>query len=376
MFMRNVFIVVCMLFSACKLFSQQLSRNLNLLRPGDVMNVKEIPFITADSVGLGVVWDFSNVDVNSCKNSYQERIYLDIDSVLHYSTPYADKQYALKGDTLFCTGYTAKNIQANHILADAERIFPVFYGDSVESAFYSEGFYSQKLHFVGYGHTHRKIIATGRLILPEVDTLRNVLLLYENSVLGQRLSAHGDIKSYGKSRCHAADSIINALEKDSIKWQVEIWSWYAAGYRYPILKSTRNTIIERDSKRVHFEKSYFYPPEEWEFASQDKDNEEEKIRIEAENDYWDEIAEINIPINYTYSIQGNLLEITLELEAAAEIELIAATHEGYVLARTPRETIPAGTIYRQLDVSSAQPGIFIFTAIVNGRAKSSKIIKP
>lgn len=357
------------------LFSQKLTVKLNLLRPGDALQVREIPFISADREGQGLVWDLSKEDYNSYRNIYNEYIYLDTDSVLHYSTPYADKTYALRGDTLLCTGYSTKNLNAEYFLADEERAFPVCYGDSIESIFYGEGFYSQKLHFVSYGHTKRKITSTGKLILPDADTLRNVLLLYESSVLGQCLSTQGGIKSNGNSQCYATDTIINRLENDSVVWHVDTWSWYASGYRYPILKSIRNCIIERDSERMHFERSYYYPPEEWVLAEVDRENEEERIRLQNEKDYWDEVSEDAISVDYTYSMCGGILEVNLELGETSEVELIAATQQGYILARSPKETLPAGSVVRRLDVSSAQPGIFIFSAIVNGRVQSSKITK-
>lgn len=373
--MKNTLLAIIVILYACQSFSQCLTAGHNSLRNGDILSVKEIPFLNIDKSGTGVIWDFSDNDFNTYGKTYKEYIYIDADSIYHYITPHADKRFLQKGDTLLCTGYSTNNIEVSHMLPDAERIFPVSYGDSMQSMFYGEGFYSQKLHFVGYGAVKRKIVAVGRLILPDADTLRNIVMLNESALLGQRLSSNGSIKANGDSARYEPDSVMYLLESDSVKWHVETWSLYAAGYRYPVLKSVRNSIVKHETEKTHFEQSYYYPRAEWELALPDEDNEEERLRSMSEE--WFADSYVNTTPDYTIEsvMRGGYLEVTIGSDEEIEVELIAATQQGYILARTPKEILTQGTAVRRLDVSSALPGIFIFTAIINGKSNSTKVTK-
>lgn len=370
--MKYYLLTIFVFLLSCTMSSQLLTQELNSMRVGDVLKAKEIPFLSPGKQGANVSWDFSNM--NLCPyNTSKEYVRLDTDSVLHYVTSHGERFFRQQADTLFCTGYSGDNIEVSHLLPDRERVYPFCYGDSIESFFYGEGYYSQKLHFVGYGQTKRKIESFGRLILPDVDTLKNVLLLHESARLGQKLSSLGEIKSNGDSLCYLPDSLLGRLESDNVTWHLDTWSWYVAGYRYPVIKSIRNSIVQKSNERVHFERSFYYPPEEWELSETDEANEEERRRM-ADTE-WYLTKDGNDTINYTYTMRGGFLEVSLVLDETSEVELIATTHQGFLLARTPKETVQPGTVLRTLDLRNTEPGVFIFTLIVNDKLSSQKITK-
>lgn len=363
---------IAFLYSVCAA-SQSLTSALNSPRNGDNLIYYSIPAVQTDSAGKGVIWDISNISVGG--KGERESFAYNKDSLLVYVTPHEQRRLYIKNDTVLCMGYATSNLEVSNLLPETEVIYPFCYGDSISGLFYGEGFYSNKLHFICYGMKKRKIDAAGSIILPDGDTLHHVLRLHESAWLGQKLSSSGSIKSHGDSLRFLPDSLLSRLETDSVTWHTETFTWYAAGYRYPIMKTVRNNIVHSDRKSLHFESSCYYPPEEWDFSLPDKDNEEMRMLLEKEDGMRRANSSQMPNCRYTCTMRGNILEVSLELDGSAEVELIAATQQGYILARTPKEILPKGTAVRRLDVSSVQPGVFIFTAIINGQPSSTKVTK-
>jgi hypothetical protein len=121
-------------------------------------------------------------------------------------------------------------------------------GDSVEGYFHGRGTYCNRIALRNYGHYHTKVVKQGSMILPEGDTLRNVLLVHTERIEGEQY--HPDI--YHDSLCvYTIDSVMTRLQTDSTLATIHIDRWYAPGYRYPILKkrqecedSTENSAEE------------------------------------------------------------------------------------------------------------------------------------
>lgn len=86
-----------------------------------------------------------------------------------------------------------------------------------------------------YGTYKTKADALGKLVLPQGDTLRNVIRLHTERHVGT-IIVPIDTMQY-RIPAFTVDSIVRHLAPDTAKVREDEYRWYAEGYRYPILEA-------------------------------------------------------------------------------------------------------------------------------------------
>lgn len=387
--MRNTSLIVILLLcalGACPLSGQVLTRSLNSPRSGDVLNKRVIQYISPCATGHDAVWDFS--DASELDEEVREAYTGSLDSLLTGVTQYSAYGYRLLGDSLMCTGYAAPNLQVEYLRPQLSVRYPVAYGDSIASLHYGEGMYSHKLYMAVYGDSWCKADGEGVIVLPGGDTLRNVLRVHEHAQFGQRLSPSCGILSLGDSTVCSSDTILSRLSTDTVTWTMDCYRWYAAGYRYPVFETVETDIIREGQSFPNSRSTYYLPTYEQAYLERDPENEElrellaqasrrqeETYSAEKGDDTSSDAA--NLPFSYSssFSGDGSRLDMDFSFEGDCEVQFQLSTVQGYLLARTPKRTVSAGTVRKTFDLSSARANVYMLSVMVDGNYYTLKVTK-
>lgn len=357
-----------------------LQQENNLFRDGDAVLKQELHYKHPGRSGKNVIWDFSELAL--LNRGYQEQYIGSIDTLLTRITPTSKYKYKLVGNSLFCIGYKTPTLQIKYLLPELYCRYPMYYGDSIFSLYYGEGKYSHTVNVSTYGRSIKKVDASGTIIIPDGDTLTNVLRIYDSLHIGQCFSAYQDILSCGDSTRYSSDSILYRLSHDSITWQVDSYRWYAPGYRYPIFETIHTSIISTGVPTRHFNRSYYYPPEEQKYLPEDNENmniRDSIIMWETSNPspIFNSLKDSKMKQNYVFNHyideEENTLRIELLLKEDASVELLLCSLVGYCLEHKRYNSASQGIHIEYFNISSLAPGNYLLSLIVNDEIRNIKI---
>ena len=90
---------------------------------------------------------------------------------------------------------------------------------------------------------------------------------------------------------------------------MEIWRWYASGYRYPIFETIKSTTYKVGTPYEHFTTSFAYmPSEQYYDLPHDAENQRQREIKQQEKDWKkerDNKDTPNIPIDYQIQVYNN-----------------------------------------------------------------------
>ena len=112
----------------------------------------------------------------------------------------------------------------------------------------------------------------GCLLLPDTDTLRQVLRVRRDQYIGQTYYANRHSTPCIDSIPHLSDTIQVWLQRDPATWHVVHCQWYAPGYRYPVFETFENSIYKSGILHKHFNTSFYYPLTEQQYLKDDPEN--------------------------------------------------------------------------------------------------------
>jgi hypothetical protein len=155
--------------------------------------------------------------------------------------------YRQQQDSLQATGYENSTTFMEYKVPELRMHFPFKYGDTLFSYFVGQGQYCHRLPLAVKGYTRVQADAEGELKLPEFETVKKALRVHT-------------LRHYTETG------------KDSMEMTLDIYSWYAAGIRYPVFESVKSIVSrlmkkqkDSDTKNVKdttiFTTSFYYPPE-------------------------------------------------------------------------------------------------------------------
>ncbi len=134
----------------------------------------DVTVITAKT--QDAVWDFSHAELDG--KDFRQTCFLWCDSTGTYvniSEKGTRACHDLQGDTLIITGYHNSLTRMEYDEGEAWLRFPMAEGDSLTGFFHGRGTYCDKLAMRAYGRYRTKSERLGTMVLPDGDTLRNVL---------------------------------------------------------------------------------------------------------------------------------------------------------------------------------------------------------
>ena len=237
----------------------QIDYATNIPRDGDrlVRKQVEMPIIQySDSM----LWDFSSLPL---KNSCSELRYISLnDSVLVRVEGRENTSFVYAPDGMKMVSSCGQGKKLDYALAERRIRYPMGYGDSISCYFYSEGTSGGTSFLRQAGVTSVAVVGSGRLITPDCDSLRHVLLTQYKRVGTTELGGDFDrsLSISLDSTLLSRDSIGHMLRNDSITHLHEVYSWWAYGYRYPILESERIVSFYKGQPADSVKVTYYVSP--------------------------------------------------------------------------------------------------------------------
>jgi hypothetical protein len=357
-----------------------LRSELNLPRTGDVIVKQQVEYKDPGRTGENVLWDFGSLQpVNpEYKLAYvplrprRDSLYVlgcDTFKVRNvqegelligreHRTMY---YYRMKDSELSCLGYENQMSRMHYLDPLPAMHFPMNYGRRTEKPYRAECQYAQVLM-----STHGKITleadASGMMILPSGDTLKNVLRIHSLQTI-------------------LSDSIA-AMDSIHIDTQIENHKWYVKGYRYPVFETVK-TIHRQDSVKDVFSTAFFFPPQEHYYLDDDSENLAVLDSLAQEDtpsgDAQQQSMSQWLKENFSYNFYPNPVVFTLYIEyhlaEAAEVGISVYNSATGISRHIPVGMKQAGYYYESFDCASLPPGTYVLAFNVRGEAVSNVIIK-
>jgi hypothetical protein len=366
----------------CSVSSQHvLEGELNMYRPYDIIVKQQVSYKDPGRTGPNVLWDFSALSVEN--DAYELSYTTDNDTIITGTEHLTRYHYTLQNDSLLLWGFDSPTTQVKNIQPELLLKFPVNYGETSQSCYYTHGKYGNRLEVDLMGTIETTADAFGMMILPDKDTLRNVLRTRTLKYIAEEtvpISKRYYDKTETPLQIHP-DSIAKRLNTDSLLFITETFRWYEKGYRYPIFETIRSWEQHNESEAYHFlNTAFFYPPQEHYYLDEDEANRELLENREQEaggsdgsntpSDPWTELS---------YNIYPNpvtaILAIEIYLPQTAHIHIQLRNTMGLILLEEEKGSHPVGTCDFQSDLSAIPVGNYVLDIWLNEHLVSEIIMK-
>jgi hypothetical protein len=327
---------------------QTLNSRRNYFRPGDVIIKQQVEFKDPGASGKDITWDFSHV--NTINEKYQLVYYNTIKgdtthvTGLEHETRY---RYLLRMDTLWLTGYENRTTRMDYQQPEALLRFPLHYGDTLGVAFAGTGLYCQKIDLAAKGYTKASVDATGKLITPEGDTLKNVL----------RVLRTKEFTDIGTDSANIGTNM-----------RMETYQWYARGMRYPVFETVKTYTLRNDSALDNFSTSFYFSTIKREQLQEDLANANLKD---------DTVNPVDNLINCNTYPNPVATDVTVnyELSVDARVSFLICDVSGRPWANVPARALTAGVQQQRISMSGLHAGDYGLYIKVNDKVYKRTIIK-
>ena len=323
-------------FTVCMTISgQQISQSNNRYRGNDMLEKKQVTLKDFDLNSKNGVWSLEDAEFSkaTCKVEYT----METDTLM--AVERSNRTY-YRQDRNAVTIIGSENVQelVSYDIPETWLRFPMQRGDSVCGYFNGTGSYCEKLFMRRFGTYKTKADATGKMVLPGGDTLRDVTRLHTERYVGTVLAPIDTMEC--KIPAFTTDSIIKHLAPDTAKVHENIYRWYAEGYRYPVLEAKTVTYC---GKRLT-EEMYYYPPEVQEQLVLDEENKAVRARLASEEGNGDgsSLADDGWGRNgghggFNYHVSQNegneTVTVSYSSEKPVKVTTMLANSQGYVYRR-------------------------------------------
>ena len=375
-----------MLIPSVLLGQNVLSLSCHKLRPGDQLQKQQVVYKSPGETGVHQLWDFSQME--SVDEDYRLK-YISINAgtdtvagVEHRTMYY----YYLRGDSLFLSGYENPTTLVKYRKPEVLLVFPFPYGQTFTDYFEGLGNYCGRLGIHIEGKSVVTADALGVMMLPEGDTLRQVLRVHTKKSIIER-SVPMDSLAYLRidtlSFVLNQDSIDYHLSNDSVHWELNTWRWYAKGYRYPVFESVHSTVCKSSKKYTNFSTSFYYPPHEQYYGLEnDSENQDMRNRIEEDIEVFPKnnlsVKEKNgaddEAIHYTYSMNEQGILLNYLLRTPSEVTVGLYDLQGRQLSATKKTFQNKGSYQRQFILRDFSIREFLLRISVGDKVYGEKIL--
>lgn len=362
-----------------------LNNPYNLPRQDDRLIKRQVSCKFPGDPGVSVMWDFSELQITDEHYELKyDTLHKDYWVGREHHTLY---YYCLQNDTLLLSKYENPTTLFNYRQPEVRLAFPFPYGRSISNYFEGTGQYCYSLNIQIAGKSTVTGDATGEMILPGGDTLHHVLRVHTRKLLFERTSPVG-----GQSKPEdtpfpvmASDSIEYYLANDSSVLQIDTWTWYAEGYRYPVFETVESASPVRGENSQRFSGSFYYPPDE-QYYGLEYDIENQAIRdgleLKYSNDYQDDIVpcrdnsyeDEQIDYRYLTDNRGNL-QITYRVHGTACLSFSLYDLQGRQYSGIKRQATCGQDYQECIPLQDCPAGEYLLRIVCGNKAYGEKILK-
>lgn len=373
--MRNGFTLLLLLswYSTCHA-QTEIQQATNYPRAGDRLIKAQIMYKDWGRSGKHVLWDIGNIEVF---NKHYELDYTEDenrnDSCIIGTEHRTMYYYRITGDSLQLKGFENNTTKVDYDRQETILKSPMAYGDSVSGCFHGTGTYCDKVALRNFGRYKTIADALGILILPEGDTIRNVLRIHtERTVYGEYY--HIDSLKTISQNPYSTKQIKKYAEANQATVENETFKWYAPGYRYPVLEALITHAYDNGTKKT-FTTAFYYPPSEQNNLEYDNENREIQERIILHGgDFYNPLSG-NAGFTYNAYISDNgVIRFEYSISSEAEISYAVYTPDGKTLYNSGTKRHAGGVYKEQFNTAGYAKGVYLINIRVNGNRYAEKIL--
>lgn len=349
--MRRAFVFVAIGFVCLGSKSQcVLTKEFNLPLNNDKLMKQRIEYFAPGAKGENLIWDISNLTL--LDNDYSIKYISSGDTLFNAIEHRTVYEYKLKGDTLFWSGFENKLTKLTDSVPAVAMVFPMSYGCKVQQSFYQKGIYSQTLPLSANGNSTVEADSYGSLIMHDGDTLRNVLRVHKCYTSHVRMSKINN------------ELPIDTIRDTLVKHIEDVYSWYAEGYRYPIVETVKHIYKDKDKVIDNFGTSFLCSLEEQASNTNDIKNikGKEKVRSnnrqESENSSNNKGSELLSDDPVISQTDENII-ISLISPFSGNIELILTDMYGRVFNYKKEKMVSGESVEINLNKDGLIPGEYL-----------------
>lgn len=322
-----------------------LTKQLHEERPGDCLVGERICYSDPGPEGMDVVWDFSRTDEDECQ---KHSVLFEEDSIFYNKKE--DRtlfQYYSNNDSVVMVSYENPLTYVRYDKPLLHMVFPLSFNDEEHhSSFHGQGYYCNHFKVEEQGNMDLYVDGEGTLILPDRDTLDNVLRVKKVKTSSVRVD-------------------YEELSKENRKLMIEeTYLWYARGFRYPVYETRSCSFLYNLEPVECYQTACCYVPR---VQRKNKDEENEQI---ASTDSLMNATQGGIL--YNVSVENKHALLSIELSQNTRIQVVVADIYGYMYVQQSFN-LDGGQHCLDIDCSMLQENSYALYINAYGVVYSEKI---
>ena len=371
---KNFTTLFSLIFALSAAAQPSLKQNLNTPRAGDDIIKQQVEYKDPGRSGENVLWDFGQLQ--SINDEYDLLYSTPNDTIITGTEHLTQYHYVLQNDSLLLWGFDNQTTQLWNIQPEFILKFPFHYGDSIGSYYYAHGKYSNRLEMDVMGTTCTTADAYGMMVLPNRDTLKQVMRTHTLKYIAENMVPITDsyYKKLESPLIISPDSINLRLATDSVVFVEEIFRWYEEGYRYPIFETVRSWTQQKGNEDYTFlNTAFFYPPQEHYYLATDPENEAIVYSKNAnkKNNVLENTSFNAFPNPMTSIVN---VEIFIPMEAKIKIQLRSVSNHN-VYINENKGKFAAGLYTFPFSVSQLPMGYYLLNLWADNYMFSAMLLK-
>ena len=249
--MKKGFVILLLwLWGFVGMEAQQISLLCNKFCANDVLERREMSATQFSIQAADGVWSLENVE--PLGKPFPVATALVDDSLMYIER--GTRTLFLQKNGLDLIGTEDNQTIITYDMPEKWLLYPMAYGDSICGYFNGTGRYCDCLFLRRFGTYWTKADATGNLVLPGGDTLKNVVRLHTERYVSSIATPIDTILH--KIPVFTVDSIIKNMARDTCQIRESIYRWYAGNYRIPVLEAVIKCYGKNMKKQEVFYCSY------------------------------------------------------------------------------------------------------------------------
>lgn len=403
-------------------------------RAGDKLVKQQVRYKNPGRTGKDVIWDFSNLKEisGSYTVNYNETTRKSKDTIFVSGTEHQTKYtYAYKSDSLLLLGFENPTSGMTFEKPQLLMKYPFIYGDSVFTGYSGKGSYNFTLLSETKGNMFTVADAVGTLILPDGDTVKDVLRVRTEHIFQQNtlpmelerqtklpfddsitvidtkgtksftvdsvsisqgvdnyknngIAEQPDVKGNSKSNNNALPTKKITRGKmlkentDSLYFHTVTCRWYAPGYRYPLFETISNQGLKNKNDSTGIDDvatAFYYPPFKQKDLNDDPENKTVLDSLMSQKEDEGKEKELSLKFNYYPNPVKNDLQVEILIQNPSKVTIRIAGSSGNIMLSESLGMLPAGMHYYTLKTGKLRMGEYILHIEVAGQTASAILLK-
>ena len=288
-------------------------------------------------------------------------------SRVEHGTRYLFEQ---RDDSLLILGFENPQAKIDYDLPELWLKFPVHAGDSFSGLYHGCGIYGGRWNVRKLGSYKTQASVCRTMVLPEGDTLQNVLRLHTQRLVCTLTSP---AKQLGDS--------VTRFTPDSIRWHLannsavlveDVYRCYVPGCRYPILEAYVTGATH--GQEPFFTTAFYYSPREQACLPNDTPNNLIRQVMVRQKDTNREHVNADKGFSYKMTIdrERNVVRLAYDLAQETKVQLILSDNAGIVYKSSERVDAPGKAYVQEVDYGTLPRGSYVLYVNVNGEKYANK----